>query len=141
MNNYDVFEKYLESDNFRMEKVRDEDCVFFRTEQRTDNGATVLLVSSFYDNSNIVEVEVYNLAKLNSPLKEDKFLYLLNELNRSSRFTKFILTPNNDIKLFYSYIAEENFTMESAKEVLDTMIMLFRSAEEAYPKFMKLQWA
>lgn len=141
MKSYDIFEKYLESDDFPMERVQDEDGVFFRTEQRTENGANIVVVVSFYDSSEIVDVEIYNLAKLNSPLKEEKFLYLLNELNRTSRFTKYILNSDNDVKLFYSFLTDENFTMESASRVFNSMIMLYRSAEEAYPKFMKLQWA
>lgn len=140
MKNYEVFERFLEAEDFYMEKRRDDNCVFYRTEQRTENGATVLIVCAFYDDSNIIDVEIYNLAKVSSPLKEEKFLYLINELNSTSRFTKFILTPNNDIKLFYSYI-DNNFTMDSANHLWNVMLMLFRSAEEAYPKFMKLQWA
>lgn len=52
-----------------------------------------------------------------------------------------MLTDSNDIKLFHSFLIDENFTNDSAQTVIESMIMLLRSANEAYPKLMKLQWA
>lgn len=81
MKNYDIFEDYLEADKFDMERSRDNDCVYFRAEQTTENGANIVIVTSFYDESDIVDVEIYNLAKLTDSLKEEDYLELLNDLN------------------------------------------------------------
>lgn len=65
-----------------MEKVREEDNVYFRTEQRTDKGANVLMVTSFYENIDVVEVEIYNLARLDNPLKEENiYIYSMISIN------------------------------------------------------------
>lgn len=145
MANYDVFESFLNEKNLYMEKNRNENCVFFRVEQTLDSGANVLAVVAFYDDSDYVDVEIYRLSTLSSPLKEEKFLELINDLNALSRYTKFVLTPTSpkkEVRLYYSLMnMNNNFSYDDAQTVLNAMIMLLRSAEEAYPKFMKLQWS
>lgn len=140
MKNYDIFEDYLEKKNFNAARHRDGECIFFRLEETTDNGANVVLVVAFYDDSNAVDVEIYNVAKLMDESKEKEYLHLINEFNQNKRFAKLLLTPEKKVKLLYSFITEEPFTEDSAKNVFDSLVMLFRVAEEAYPKFMKLQW-
>lgn len=60
-------------------------------------------------------------------MKEEEYLYLLNELNMTKRLTKFVLQSNKEIKLFYSFLTDTDFTMDSAAIVLDTLVMLLGS--------------
>lgn len=138
METYELFERHLNQIELNMEKVVEEDCVFFRTHQTTDNGANVIIVISFYPEKNYADIEIYNIAKLANPLKEEKYLELINELNLSYRFGKFILNQDN-VQLSYS-LSFDNY-QEVSSEILDFAISLLRTVNDVYPKFMKLQWA
>lgn len=138
--NYDIFEQLLKEKEVYMEKIENEEEVYFRVDQRLDSGANITLVISFYKNKNFVDIEIYNLVSLSSPLKEESFLSLINELNGTARFAKYYLIKQ-DVKVFYPLTYNCNFDKNMAQEVFDVGIMLMRSCDDSYPKFMKLQWS
>lgn len=138
MEPYELFEQHLNQIGLNMERVVDDECVFFRSHQTTENGANVVVVISFYPGKNYADIEFYNIAKLANPLKEEKYLALINELNRSYRFAKVILNQEH-VQLSYSLSFDTYEALSS--EIMGLTIALLNNVDEIYPKFMKLQWA
>ncbi|MEF3313241.1 hypothetical protein PV433_30570 [Paenibacillus sp. GYB004] len=139
MSNVTIFRDALNQKNVYMEELKDDQGgTFFRADQRLENGGSVLLVVSFNEREDIVDLNVYNIAKITNPLKKESIHNLINDLNIDYRFTKF-MEQNGVVSAQYSLTAEQNKL--DAGRVLEMLIMLLRSAEDNYPKFMKLQWA
>lgn len=139
MSNILKFRNYLQEIDLHMEEINEDGGgVFFRTKQSFDNGGSVVVVASFNEKQNIVDLQIFDIANITNPLKKDAVYQLLNDLNGGYRFSKF-LEYEGKITAQYSYsISEENF---NPAVIMDILIMLVETAEESYPKFMKIQWA
>lgn len=122
-----------------MEEVQDNNGgVFFRTRQGFDNGGSVVIVVAFNEDQDLIDLQIFGVASIKNPLKKEAVHSLINELNVNYRFTKFMEVEGN-ISAQYSYnVGERDLDPEF---LMDSLIMLLRTAEETYPKFMKLQWA
>lgn len=137
MSKANLFKEYLANNQIYMEEnVLEDGSIFFRTEQNMDNGGSVLLVVVFTP-EDIVDFKVFNIAKLNNPLKKEAFHSLINDLNAEYRFTKFF-EDQGSITASYSMPIDKNF---DPQEIFDKLIMLYRSSEDSFSKFMKLLWA
>lgn len=138
MNNAEIFENYMNEKEIHFERgTTDDDCVFFRMSQNIKNGGTALIVVLFNKNQQIVDLNVFQVASVTDPLKKEPLFKLLNELNKSYRFSTFT-EREGEVSVGYSYQVHDNSL--DGEEVLDMLIMLFQTAEDNYPKFMKLQW-
>lgn len=139
MSNVVKFRNYLQEINLHMEEIKeDSGGVFFRTRQSFNNGGSVVIVASFNEKQNIVDLQIFDIANITNPLKKDAVYQLLNDLNGSYRFSKF-LEHEGEITAQHSYLINE--TNFNPAVVMDILIMLVETAEESYPKFMKIQWA
>lgn len=139
MSNIMLFKEYLQRQNIFMEEVQEDNGgVFFRTRQGFDNGGSVVIVVSFNDRADLIDLQIFGVASIKNPLKKEAVHNLINELNVNYRFTKFMEVDGN-ISAQYSYHVGEG-ELDSAY-LMDSLLMLLRSAEDNYPKFMKLQWA
>ncbi|GIP38419.1 hypothetical protein J31TS4_16990 [Paenibacillus sp. J31TS4] len=138
MSNVSLFRTYLQQINVHMEEVQDGGEVYFRTTQSFENGGSVLLVVSFNDREDLVDLNIYNIANIKNPLKKEAVHSLINELNVQYRFTKFMESEGR-ISAQYSMNVVPN--QLDPEQIFNKLIMLLRSAEDTYPKFMKLQWA
>ncbi|WP_157964506.1 YbjN domain-containing protein [Exiguobacterium flavidum] len=139
MSNVSTFRNYLQQQNMYMEEIQEDNggC-FFRTRQDFDNGGSVVLVVSFNENEDLIDLQAFGIANINNPLKKETVHHLINELNVTYRFTKFIEVEGS-VSAQYSYSVEQG-ELDPAF-LMDSLLMLFNSAKDAYPKFMKLQWA
>lgn len=139
MSNILKFRNHLQEIDLHMEEINEDGGgVFFRTRQSFDNGGSVVIVASFNEKQTIVDLQIFDIAHITNPLKKDAVYQLLNDLNGGYRFSKF-LEYEGKITAQYSYlISEENF---NPAVIMDILIMLVETAEESYPKFMKIQWA
>lgn len=134
-----TFRNYLHEQQFIMEEIQDEDGgIFFRTRQNFNNGGTVILIVSFNKSEDIVDLQSLNIANIDGPLKKESLLKLINELNSQYRYTKFT-EENGRVDCKYSLATNEKVFDPS--HIFDTLVMLYNSAQDTYPKFMKLQWA
>ncbi|KUP04425.1 hypothetical protein Q75_15660 [Bacillus coahuilensis p1.1.43] len=139
MSNVAVFRNYLQSRDIYMEEVQEESGgVFFRTRQGFDNGGSVVIVAAFNELQDIVDLQILGLASITNPLKKESVHNLLNELNFNYRFSKFLEVEGNISAQYSIHLGDK---VLDAEFLMDTLLMLLRSAEENYPKFMKLQWA
>lgn len=135
--NIERFKRYLAERQLHLEEFSREDGVVFRAEQKLDCGTVVTGIIGFYYNSDYVDIYVFDYVSLNNPLKKDLIYSLLNDLNAGYRFSKFY-EEDNRISLKTSLMFNGNFDPES---VITSLLMLFRSADESYAKFMKIIWA
>lgn len=135
----DNFRRYLLKEDIRFDDVPFKDGgQGFRLLQTLENGPRLILGVSFNAKDNIVDLKVYNIAKIDNPLKKEFLYTLLNELNDSYRFTKFV-EEENEITASYSFELTGN--LDYSHQIFDTLVMIYNSIEEEFPKFMKLQWA
>ena len=132
-----IFKNLLEQNNIYMEENRDEIGTFFRAPQSLKSGGNVLVVVSFSNQESIVDISIFNIAQIENPLKKEELNKLINELNKDYRYAKFIESDNSVIAQ-YSYDVREHF---NPGLVLDHVALLLNVVDDAYPKFMKLQWA
>ena len=138
MSMVDRFRNFLVSkDLYANEGSFDNGEVYFTWEQTMENGGRVLLVANFSPDENFVDLKVLGIAKITNPLKRENFLSLINELNSDYRFTKFY-EANGEISATYSMYINDDHTPE---EIIDTLIMIYRSCTDNYPKFMRLVWS
>jgi hypothetical protein len=93
---------------------------------------------AFNDREDLIDLQIFGIANINNPLKKEAVHNLLNELNTYYRFTKFI-EMEGKISAQNSYNVNPNSL--DPGELMDTLIMLLNTANDSYPKFMKLQWA
>ena len=139
MSNVTIFKNYLQGQDIYMEEVQEDNGgVFFRTRQGFDNGGSVIVVVAFNDREDLVDLQIFGVASINNPLKKENVHSLINELNKNYRFSKFMEADGN-ISAQYSFNVAQS-QLDPAF-LMDTLIMLLRTTEESYPKFMKLQWA
>jgi hypothetical protein len=139
MSNVQIFKNFLQQQNVFMEEVQEDNGgVFFRTRQDLKNGGSVVAVVAFNDREDLIDLQIFGIANINNPLKKEAVHNLLNELNTYYRFTKFIEMEGR-ISAQYSYNVRPNSL--DPGELMDTLIMLLNTADDSYPKFMKLQWA
>lgn len=121
-----------------MEEIKEKDgVIYFKSEQTIDNGGSVTLVIVFNSDESIVDINAFNIAKINNPLKRDNFLDLINELNLDYRFTKFYETQGT-VSATYSMPISPNF---SPNTIFNTAVMVYQSSAASFPKFMKLVWS
>lgn len=132
-----IFRNKLNELNIYMEENQDEYGVFFRTTQSIKNGGNVLIAVSFNKDETLIDLNVFNIAKIDNPLKKEELHKLINELNKNYRYTKFTEHEGN-ITAQYSYDIFDDF---DPSRTMNHIVLLLNTVEDAYPKFMKLQWA
>lgn len=86
----------------------------------------------------IVDITIFNIAKITNPLKVELYLSLLNELNNQCRYTKFVKV-DDEIQANYSLPLVGNQDMSDI--IFELMLLVLRSVEDSFPKIMKLQWS
>jgi|SRR5690625_4067256 len=139
MSNVSIFRSFLQDKNVYMEEVQEDDgVIFFRTRQDFDNGGSVVMVVVFNEAQDLIDLQIFGVASITNPLKQEAVLNLINELNVNYRFTKFLEIDGN-ISIQYSYGVQQGSL--NPEYLMDVLLMLLRAAEDNYPKFMKLQWA
>lgn len=139
MSNVQRFRDLLLEQNLDLQEGRnDDDTIFFRTEQKLKHGGSIVLVVAFSQDESLVDIYGFNVAQMTDPLKRDSTYKLLNDLNRDFRFNKFTMTSEGIVDVNSALVFENNF---DPNIILRMLIMTVNTAEEAYPKFMKLLWA
>lgn len=137
--NKDNFRRYLVNEDVHFEDVPFEDGGHgFRFLQTIENGPRLILGLSFNSSDDIVDIKVYNIAKIDNPLKKEFLHSLLNKLNDAYRFTKFV-ESEGEVTASYSMLLLGNG--DYSELIFDTLIMIYNSIKDEFPKFMKLQWA
>jgi hypothetical protein len=122
-----------------MEEIQNDDgSIFFRGRQSIENGGTALLIASFNTDQTVVDLNIFNIVTINDPLKKEYLHKLLNELNCQFRYTKFT-ESNGEVVAQYSYRVQPNNL--DPEDLIDNLVMLFKTVEQSHPKFMKLQWS
>ena len=139
MTNISIFKNFLHQQTYVMEELRDDNGgTFFRKRETFDGGGSVLLVISFNVEETIVDLNVFGIANVTNPLKKESLHELINNLNLGYRYTKFI-ESKGEVSAQYSFnVAKGELNPDSLE---DTLLILLRSAQDSYPKFMKLQWS
>lgn len=139
MNHAENFEQYVVRSDIGYDVVTlDGGAKGFKFYQQLENGPRLLLGVIFNPNNTIVDLNIFNIAKISNPLKQELYLTLINELNNQYRYTKFTIV-NDEIQANYALPLTAQADMSEV--IFDLLIMLLRSVEDSFPKLMKLQWS
>ncbi|MEO2077405.1 MAG: YbjN domain-containing protein [Bacillus sp. (in: firmicutes)] len=137
--NVDSFRRFIKEQELYMEEGKNDDgSSFFRVEQRLKNGGSVVLAVGFDLNEEIVDIYVFNIAEIRDAYKKESVLKLLNELNMDFRYSKFYLNTDGSIGSNYCMMFENNF---NPSVLVRQLVLALNSADEAYPKLMKIVWS
>lgn len=137
--NKDNFQRYLAKKDIQFEDVPlTSGGHGFRLVETLENGPRLILGVSFNDKDDIVDINAYNIAKIENPLKKEFLYSLLNELNDSYRFSTFV-ELENEVSAKYSMSLIGN--VDYSEHIFNVLLMICNSIKEEFPKFMKLQWA
>ncbi|MCM3735783.1 YbjN domain-containing protein [Bacillus cytotoxicus] len=135
MKNLEQFKMYLEQQEIYMEEFNPENGVpFLRAEQSIENGGNITLIIAFYEV--FVEAFATDFIKVDNPLKKERVLELVNEMNTNFRFVKFVFEDN----MVYLQATNFNGSTFVPEDAFECLVALLRAAEEAYPKFMRIIW-
>jgi len=135
MLNSEIFSKKLKDNNIFMEQNKDEDGVYFRIQQTLDYGNNVLVAVIFTNDESIIDINIFNLIKIDDPAKRRELHTLLNEFNKKFRFVKFT-DLGGSITAQYSYDIRDHFNPQLA---IDYIGLFLNAAEKVYPELIKLQ--
>jgi|SRR5690625_2065117 len=138
MSNISIFESHLQKNNIHLEEIQMEDgSIAFRGRESLKGGGNIIFVIVFNNSQDIVDIKVLNIANIDSPLKKEAILDLINELNMIYRYSKFYI---NDGAIDAEYSLRLGDNQLDPQILMSYLILLINAAEESYPKFMKLQW-
>lgn len=141
MGNCSKFVQYLR-DNINLcvdEKVLDDGTKFVSFEQDIDNAGSVQIVVDFGKKENSASVRIYDIAKIESPLKQDELLRLINELNVSYKFFKFAVEEDGNVYMGYDVKISDSYDFQELVTIVLSMYGIL--AEKCIRKFKKLQWS
>lgn len=139
MGNFAKFKQYLHEQDLYFEEDIADGIPFVRMREQIENAATLLIIFDFDVDETIASMRIYNVAKIDSPLKRDELLRLVNDLNDRYRFVKYIVTDNGDVSIQYSTHVNESY--DFSKLILILVLTVKALREEELKKFMRLQWA
>lgn len=139
MGNFAKFKQYLDEQDIYFEEGNANGILFVRMREQIENAATLLIVVDFDANETIATMRIFNVAKIDSPLKKDELLRLVNDLNDSYRFVKYIVADDGEVSIRYSIQVDESYDFSNLMFVIAITIKSLR--EDELKKFMKLQWA
>lgn len=138
MNKIDIFEQYLEYEDFPMEKSYKNDYVVFDTPIEAEGGLTVHAFITFEED--YVVVELFNIVEMVDLTKKHQYLEVLNRVNDSTYFSKFVLDDKNYIQATSAFFTPKKFTLECAENIMTILSILVSTTEKVYPDLMKIQW-
>lgn len=140
MEHYDEFVEFLrdKDDCFEEGKTEGGD-KYVKALQKID-GAGVLTIGFFFGrDETVLHTGVWGIAKIESPMKRDELLRLVNDLNASYNFIKYVVSDDGEVSVLYDVSLEYSFDYE---QILDILFCVIRNLEGRDMKnFMRLQWA
>lgn len=140
MSNVDLFREYLEEINlrFREDSPFDSGLHFFIGRQGLKGGQTVTIAFEFPENEKYVGLRIFDIATIDSPLKRDELLKLINEINLRYRIGKFMVNDRGSILVEWNVMTAIGFNPQL---IVEMCLAIVGCIEDEYPKLMKLQWA
>ena len=140
--NFEGFKKHLRDDiGVSFEESTENGTRLILLRQRIANSTELTIIIDFSRNeSNVVPVVIGDIAHIDSPLKKEEFLKLINEVNEEYNILKMYVVSDSD-----AVRAQLTFFVHDESDY-DDIVMVFigtiRSIEgEIYKKFMRLQWS
>ena len=107
--------------------------------QNIKNAGTVAVVLTFNEDQTILDVDFYGVAHIDSPLKREELLKLVNELNCTYRFPKFEVIDGGNVVVQYPFLIDENCDFDHVFFIIGSVLNIIET--DAMGKFMKLQWS
>jgi len=139
MSKLDLFRDHLDEREYRYREVTDDAGVTraFIAQHEIKNNQILTVVYEFSEEETFVDLGIFDIAKIEDSSKREAVLDLINELNQGYRFGKFFISDEGDVVMRWSLFIKDHF---DPAVLLDMAFMLVGTIEEAYPKFMKIQW-
>ncbi|MBR3624308.1 MAG: YbjN domain-containing protein [Selenomonadaceae bacterium] len=90
-------------------------------------------------NETIITMFIPNVAKISDPSKRDELLRLVNEVNSSYKFTRYMVTDDGEVRIQYDTLVESTFDVHNLMWVFANTLRALENEE--LKKFMRLQWS
>ena len=139
MSNFERLKNLLSDKNVNFEERHDEDRTSLIVRQNIKNAGTVAVVLTFNEDQTILDVDFYGVAHIDSPLKREELLKLVNELNCTYRFPKFEVTDGGNVVVQYPFLIDENCDFDHVFFIIGSVLNIIET--DAMGKFMRLQWS
>lgn len=127
----DQLEKFLKDHNVRYE--RDDNLLFVRSDSAKYNYSANVLFR-VHPNSGYIDVVIYSFKFTEIT---QAVLNLVNKLNKTYRFFSFYIDDDSSLTLEANAIVKEN---ESAKEVVELMMLSCEVLDDCYPDIQRVMW-
>ncbi|WP_306561894.1 YbjN domain-containing protein [Megasphaera sp.] len=139
MSKLDLFRDHLDEREYRYRELTDDEGVTraFIAQHEIKNNQILTVTYEFSEEETFLDLGIFDIAKIEDPSKREAVLDLINELNQGYRFGKFFVSDEGDVVMRWSLFIKDHF---DPAVLLDMAFMLVGTIEEAYPKFMKIQW-
>lgn len=132
------FEEYLRDKDFIYEEDSlDDGTPFVRMRQTIENGEPLLIIIGFSDG--YTEVDIFNIATIESPLKRDELLKLVNDLNLKYRYPRFMVNDEGRVSAEMS-ISHKDQSLFDVAAPMHMAMFAVKAIIDEYSKFMKLRW-
>ncbi len=143
MRNDERFIQFLQDKEIFFEEKKGPKGERLITARQQIDGAGVLCIvfsfDSFDSNESVLHMLILGIAKIESPMKREELLRLVNDLNRSYGFIKYLVSDNGDVTISYDVSVTNSFNYEQIIEILRFVVTTLE--ERDMKKFMRLQWA
>lgn len=139
--NFEGFKRHLRNLDVSFQENTENGVRFILLRQRVANSAELTIIIDFSRNkSNIVSVVIGDIAHIDSPLKKEEFLKLVNEVNEEYTFLKMYVTSEDDaVRAQLTFFVHDESDYD---DIIMALLGTFSDIEsEIYKKFMRLQWS
>lgn len=137
--NFEGFKRFLRNKEVYFEENTDDESRVIILRQSIANSTELTIVVDFSNNSTLVNVYVGDIAHIDSPLKREELLKLVNEMNMTYTFMKLVALDDGVVRAKISLFVHDETDYEDL--FLAIIITIKNIEDEVYKKFMRLQWA
>ena len=90
-----------------------------------------------FDDDHDVAVRVMGLVTVRDEARKEPVLQVVNRLNNTFRFVKFVLDDDGDVNLEYDYLVR---CPDPTASVLELIVRITSIVDQAYPDLMRAIW-
>ncbi|NTV50973.1 MAG: hypothetical protein HGB32_15875 [Geobacteraceae bacterium] len=128
------FEKFLKTNNMKLEKIVNEDLTTFLIRENIENAGPTTIGVLFNSHDGLVNIVAYQFLRINKPEMKQQVMELINTLNVEYTFCKYV-EKDDFVTLHISVPFKNNFRAELLSDLIATFI---NTLNKDYPRFMAI---
>lgn len=137
--NFEGFKRFLRNKEIYFEEDVNDGARLVVMHQRIANSIELTMIVDFSNNNSVVSILIGDIAHIDSPLKKEELLKLINELNIEYNFMKFFVLDNGSVRANINLFVHDETDYDDI--VMSIIVTVKAIEDEAYKKLMRLQWS